>query len=229
MGSKKISELTELSTADFNPAAAYMIIEQGGVTYKMRMSTGVASSDTSSSFVDSKTGSISKAAGKQTYYGSTITFNTQNIVSQATALQVQISCKNTERGYEAGSFRQDGQYMELINKTKNSTPLSKPSGLTLFNGAYSTSSSFSILIGSYSGYGYSTGGGGKSPRVTQPLTSSVYAKITSSQNSFSVQPYIQHNLPSGQNSGWWLGTWVQRYSSCLAAQVTVSVSGTIRS
>lgn len=225
MGSKKISELTEISTDDFNPAAAYMIIEQGGVTYKMRMNTGFIASDTSAGLMESKTSSIAKVAGQARYNGSTITFNIENIVSRATALQIQMSCVNTERGWETNS----NLHGEPLNRSKSAAPLSKPSGLTLFNGNYSTSSSFNVLIGAYSGYAYISSSWKGGQQTTTPLTSSVYATIASSEDSLSIRPYILHNEPLGAGNSWWLNTWIARHSSCLAASVTVSVSGTIRS
>lgn len=224
MGSKKISELTDIEDSGvvFNPAAAYMIIEQGGVTYKMRMNTGFVSSDTSASYAESKTINIAKQTGVTSYGDSSISFSKDNICSQGSVLQIEMSCVNTERGWETNS----NIHGEPLNRSKSAKVLTKPSGSTYFNSEYGIGSSFTILIGSYSGY--TSTSRSRNTLTSYPLTSSVYATITPSEDSLSVRPYIQHSTNNLKQS-WWLNKWVARHSSCMAASVTISASGTIRS
>ena len=227
MGSKKISELTDIedSGVDFNPNAAYMIIEQGGVTYKMRMNTGFVSSDTSSSYAESKTINIAKQTGVASYGNSSVSFSKDNICARGSVVQIEMSCVNTQRGYEGESWAQSE--MTALNTPRTSQVLTKPSDSTYFDSEHDINSSFNILIGSYNGYAYRSGG--KGPKTVTPVTSSVYAEISPSVNSLSFRPYITHKLQSVHDESWWLNNWVARFSGCMAASVTVSVSGTIRS
>jgi len=146
MANKKISDLPLLSADNLNPSAAYIIVEQGGVTYKMPALGFGGASAASESLTDSKSSSLYAPDGNT----ATLTFNKTGINNTASAWSLNFVAENTENGNRAHHGTSNNRSSVGDKKTLRIT---KSSGLDLMNvgaNSYSTSSSPKLKIGYFS-------------------------------------------------------------------------------
>jgi len=145
MANKRISELTDIEDAGvvFNPSAAYIIIEQGGVTYKMRALGFGGASGYAESLTDSKSTSLYAPDGRTT----TLTFDQIGINNTASAWTLNIVAENTEN---SGSASRRGNYSRVGSK-KPLTITKTPGLSSILSGvnSYPISSRTKLKIGKF--------------------------------------------------------------------------------
>lgn len=146
MANKKISDLPLLEADNLNPSAAYIIVEQDGVTYKMPALGFGGASAASESARDSKSTSL-YAPDENT---ATLTFNKTGINNTASAWSLNFVAENTENGNRAHHGTSNNR-----SEVGDKRPLriTKVSGLDLMDvgaNSYSTSSSPKLKIGYFS-------------------------------------------------------------------------------
>jgi len=152
MANKRISELPNLDPDNLIPSAAFIIVEQYGVTHKMPV-LGFGGASAAAELVrDSK--STSLYAPEQNTV--TLTFPETGINNRASAWSLDFVAKNTENGHKAhlGSLV-DGKWgVHNLSEVgdKKDLRITKNTGLNLINvegTSYSTSSNTKVKIGSF--------------------------------------------------------------------------------
>jgi len=223
MANKKISDLPLLEADNLNPSAAYIIVEQGGVTYKMRALGFGGSSGYAESLRDSKSTSLYAPADQTT----TLTFDQIGINNTASAWSLNFVAENTENGSRAHHGISSNR-SEVGDK--RSLRITKVSGLDLINvgvNSYSISSSPKLKIGYFSLESSETSG---SKSVYDPYTRNVdyYVTINCSNSdkivlvlssARAIRDHSYHNNDPGKY-GW-------EWFPGIRANITATIDGTI--
>ena len=208
MANKRISELPLLSPDNLNPSAAYIIVEQGGVTYKMPALGFGGASAASETLLDFKSTDLYSPSNEKP----TVTFNYDGINNNASAWRVEIITTSTQDGRLSN--------VRTIDQTRASS-------FTKFQGL--TAQSLSGMIGSFSSNGYvSRKGVVNYDNVDFNYITEYYVNINTQNNSqvtlsFSSKRSVpNHPWSQSDGSGW---PW-ERYSG-IRANIQVNISGTI--
>ena len=145
MANKRISELPLLSPDNLNPSAAYIIVEQGGVTYKMPALGFGGASATSESLRDSKSSSLYAPSNETP----TLTFSKTGINNTASAWSLVVVAQNSENGSRSTHGSSSGVSPVGEKKTLR---INKLTNLDLINvgvSSYSKSSNTNLHIGTF--------------------------------------------------------------------------------
>lgn len=146
MTNKRISELPNLDPDNLIPSAAFIIVEQNGVTHKMPVLGFGGASAATESLLNSKSTSL-YAPDQNTV---TLTFPETGINNTASAWNLDFVAKNTENGRRA----HHGAPTNLSKvEDKKDLKITKNAGLNLINvegSSYSTSSNTKVKIGGFS-------------------------------------------------------------------------------
>ena len=145
MANKRISALPNLDADNLIPSAAFIIVEQNGVTYKMPVLGFGGASAATESLLNSKSTSL-YAPDQNTV---TLTFPETGINNTASTWNLSLIAKNTE----IGSRVQRWQLNRSEVGDKKDLEITKNAGLNFINvegKSYPTSSNTKVKIGSFS-------------------------------------------------------------------------------